>query len=239
MKTIKLYVKAPGAKEIGGAHNKFDLEKYSKIKFYTKDEIVSLIAKKIKQPINEVKKEKSIVDKAFKQMREMFLEKTIIDIISYSISLYQFRGYITANNLGSNDLSYIQKSFDEKTKTYNVFLNYKGCIENHKKLSKFRYYDMHKNNKKDYKDWTIHTKQLHNYKKYPDGNIPFMEDNVIPKYIKNWCTEKGQQQIDFILDNLNNKNLKIEIYSRSLKKINTYYINFSDNFKKIQKLKVN
>lgn len=237
METIKLYVKPAGAKERGGAYNLFELEKYSKIKFYTKDEIVSLIAKKMKQPITEVKKQKSLVNKAFKQMREMFLEKTIIDIISYSISLYQFRGKITANNLGSNDLSYIQKSFDEKTKTYNILLNYKGCIQTHKKLSKYRYYDMHKNNKKDYKDWAIHTNQLHNYKKYPDGNIPFMEDNVIPKYVKNWCTKKGEEQIDFILDNLNNKKLKIEIYSKSLKKINTYYVNLSDDFKKLKNKK--
>lgn len=233
MKTIKLYVKPTGAKERGGRYNRFDLEKYSKAKFYTKDEIISIIARKLKQPINEVKKQKTFVDKAFKQMRELFLEKTIIEKVSYKISFIEFFNKIPQKTIDiNNTIAYHQVSYNEDTNTINAFINYEGCIKHHKELSKFRYHDLHKNNKQGYKEWCEHTNQLHNYKKYPNGNIPFMEDNVIPKYVRHWCTKIGKDEINFISENLNCKKIKLEIYSKS-KKLNTYYINFNTDKNKL------
>jgi hypothetical protein len=128
MKTIKLF----RLKQKNGlAVNEFDLSNYKGIKFPTKESMILEIAKKLKKPVSEIEKKKTLINAAYKQRFNSFIEKKIVDTLAYSISDMLFGGNNPENRYNPFNGWHEKQRYDRKTKTFEVLLSYKNRIEYH------------------------------------------------------------------------------------------------------------
>jgi hypothetical protein len=126
MKTIKLFRLK---KQNGLAINEFDLSNYKSIKFPTKESMILEIAKKLKKPVSEIQKKKTLINAAYKQRFDSFIEKKIVDTLAYSISDMLFSGNKPESRFNPFRGWQENKRYVEKTKTFEVELSYKNRIE--------------------------------------------------------------------------------------------------------------
>jgi hypothetical protein len=126
MKIIKLFRLK---KQNGLAINEFDLSNYKGIKFPTKESMILEIAKKLKKPVSEIQKKKTLINAAYKQRFDSFIEKKIVDTLAYSISDMLFIGNKPESKFNPFRGWHENQRYNEKTKTFEIELSYKNRIE--------------------------------------------------------------------------------------------------------------
>lgn len=200
MKTIKLFRLK---KQNGLAINEFDLSTYKGINFPTKESMILEIAKMLKKPISEIQKKKTLINAAYKQRFDSFIEKKIVDTLAYSISDMLFLGNKPENRFNPFRGWQERQRYDKKAKTFEIELSYKNRIE----CETAGYYHKNPNN-------VLET-------------LPKYILETLPKFVKYWITPEGKKEIELIEKTLENLGkIKFEIYDVKGKKIQNLYAKY-------------
>jgi hypothetical protein len=213
MKTIEL--------NIDLRESKIDTTKYmgAGIKYFSKENIILQIAKKLKKPISEIQKKEELINTIYEKKFDLFLEKTIVGHISTAIKKIIVNGDINpfVNEKAGAYVQHqtpIKRKYGSKSKTFEIELRSNQQILAHKKLWKMRYYE------------------------HRTTNLDFMDDKVIPTSVKYWCTPIGKKEIQLIEDSLvalgkikieiTKKSSKYNLAERTVPNENIYYIKYKN-----------
>jgi hypothetical protein len=199
MKTIEL--------NIDLRESKIDTTKYmgAGVKYFSKENIILQIAKKLKKPISEIQKKEELINTIYEKNFDLFLEKTIIGHISTAIKKIIVNGDINpfVNEIYTQHQTPIKRKYDFENKTFEIQLRSNQQILAHKKLWKMRYYE------------------------HRTTNLDFMDDMVIPSSVKYWSTPIGKKEVKLIEKTLEDlRKIKLEIYDVEGKKIETLYVKY-------------
>jgi hypothetical protein len=211
MKTIEL--------NIDLRESKIDTTKYmgAGIKYFSKENIILQIAKKLKKPISEIQKKEELINTIYEKKFDLFLEKTIVGHISTAIKKIIVNGDINpfVNEKAGAYVQHqtpIKRKYGSKSKTFEIELRSNKQILEHKKL------------------WE--------YRKDIMPNIEFVNDKVIPTSVKYWCTPIGKKEIQLIEDSLvalgkikieiTKKSSKYNLAERTVPNKNIYYIKYKN-----------
>jgi hypothetical protein len=211
MKTIEL--------NIDLRESKIDTTKYmgAGIKYFSKENIILQIAKKLKKPISEIQKKEELINTIYEKKFDLFLEKTIVGHISTAIKKIIVNGDINpfVNEKAGAYVQHqtpIKRKYGSKSKTFEIELRSNKQILEHKKLWKYR--------------------------KENGFNVEFVNDKVIPASVKYWCTPIGKKEIQLIEDSLvalgkikieiTKKSSKYNLAERTVPNKNIYYIKYKN-----------
>jgi hypothetical protein len=236
MKTIKLFrLKQKNGLEL----NEFDLSNYKGIKFPTKESMILEIAKMLKKPVSEIQKKKILINAAYKQRFDLFIEKKIVDDMAGNINAMLFNGRPPMNTFFKN-ACFIKHKYNQKTKTFENALCYKNSINSHieNKLNSIEINENFLKGRKKLQDGTYEPFSKSKYirwygKKSWDFLIKKTERlkkdliHGMSEYVKHWTTPEGKKEIELIEKTLEDLGkIKFEIYDAKGKKIETLYATY-------------
>lgn len=242
MKTIKLIM----------IKGEIDTSAFNQNKFPNSEDVIKKIAQKLKKPISEIRKNKSMIDAVLQNKIDAFIDtkiskfsSTIESIINKKIgpnwpktNLNEIVKDINADN-GFNGWQEKTK-YNPKTKTFNVNLCYKNRLayEIYTNLQTIRINEDFLNGKRmkpdgEYESFSK-TKYLMWYgkKSWQDriDTTKRLKDEMFghcPKFVKVWLTKDGKKEIEFIEKTLEELGkIKIEVYSEKNKKLDTFYVQY-------------
>jgi len=183
----------------------------------TVNSVASNLAKKLKQPIAKIKRNKTLVNQAYKMKLDEFINGFvehysfgfIHNVLNKKDEQRPFWSHSSQINFHETNPIWIWSGFyDEKTNCIKISLHYKNAI-------------------KSFQKQYAHLK----------GRVPIENWKQVPKYIRYWMTESGEKEIKFIEKSLESiGKCKFEIYRKNGNKFKDVYIEFTRSDKFLNKL---